>query len=489
MSKSDFLALETLCVWKKLVSRKSPMLWRNLEDKGYTREILVRYTGIDTFIAWKMEQYTLYCHPDHFTNVSIKVKDLVMERSELFDDIARRCYTLCEDYLGFCLKHRFTSFERYSLQELQDLFDEYVNKNIAIVAFRPIVLILDNLIAAFIGEEINKFDNVDFHYELIIPKKDLPFMAQQKDILNIGSAMEKLQLSDAKNLPQEIEDMVSAHIEKFGWVSTHRYLGDPITKEEIIENISRCLGTCIEKAASMKYENELKVKALDKIKALSARLKYLIEISQEYAYLRTFRIDAVIEGDFYLRSFFLEIAKRVGLEYNELIYLTTDEIVSLLSLDTKADTVRDIIRKRNVYFATFLVNDNEIYNFEGSEYQELLNKNDFLDSPVIKGKVAQRGRIIGKVKVIRFKEEIKKIDVGDIIVSPMTTPEMISGIMKCAGIITDEGGIASHAAQISREFKIPCIIGTNSASYILKDGDTVEIIAEDIDGIINRKNC
>jgi len=70
----------------------------------------------------------------------------------------------------------------------------------------------------------------------------------------------------------------------------------------------------------------------------------------------------------------------------------------------------------------------------------------------------------------------------------MTTPDMIVGIMKCSGIITDEGGIASHAAQISREFKIPCIMGTGNATTILKDGDYVEILANDTDGTINVLN-
>ena len=485
MNKQEFLELATQCEWKKLVSRKSPMLWRNLEDKGYTREIIVQYTGIDTFIAWKKDEYILYCNPDHFANASVKLKALVMERSNLFDDIATKCYSLCDDYLEFCKKHRFTSFEKYSLQELRDVFVEYVNKNIAIVAFRPVVLMLDNLIVALISEEIAKYENVDFRYELIIPKKDLPFMAQQKDILNIGYSMEKSGLSDTQNLRCEIEDMINSHIEKFGWVFTHRYLGDSMKREDVIENINQCLGTCGEKITAMQQERELKNAKLETIKTLSERLKDLIETSQEYAYLRTFRMDAAIEGDFYLRSFFFEIAKRVGLEYNELIYLTTDEIVGLLSQEMTAEILRDVVRKRHEYFATFLVNDNEIYNFEGIEYKEPV-KNISSDSTAITGKVAQQGRITGTVKVVRFKEEIGKVNDGDIIVSPMTTPEMIGGLMKCAGIITDEGGIASHAAQISREFKIPCIIGTNNASSILKDGDTVEIVAEGLDGTITR---
>lgn len=60
----------------------------------------------------------------------------------------------------------------------------------------------------------------------------------------------------------------------------------------------------------------------------------------------------------------------------------------------------------------------------------------------------------------------------------MTRPQTIVACKKAAAIITDEGGITCHAAIISREFKIPCIIGTKKATKVLKDGDMVEVDAE-----------
>jgi pyruvate,water dikinase len=88
------------------------------------------------------------------------------------------------------------------------------------------------------------------------------------------------------------------------------------------------------------------------------------------------------------------------------------------------------------------------------------------------------------VKVVFSKEEIEKVNEGDILVSPMTTPEMMIAFIKCAGIVTDEGGTACHAAQISREFQIPCIIGTGEASALLRDGDIVELSGDGIDGTV-----
>ena len=60
----------------------------------------------------------------------------------------------------------------------------------------------------------------------------------------------------------------------------------------------------------------------------------------------------------------------------------------------------------------------------------------------------------------------------------MTRPEMAIAMKKAAAIVTDEGGITSHAAVISRELRIPCIIGTKIATKVFKDGDIVEVDAE-----------
>lgn len=98
------------------------------------------------------------------------------------------------------------------------------------------------------------------------------------------------------------------------------------------------------------------------------------------------------------------------------------------------------------------------------------NKNHY-----IKGLGASMGKVKGRVKVIHNIQELQKIEDGDILVAPMTNPDMVLAISKCAGIITDHGGMICHAAIIARELGIPCVVGTQIASQILKDGMIVEV--------------
>ncbi len=99
------------------------------------------------------------------------------------------------------------------------------------------------------------------------------------------------------------------------------------------------------------------------------------------------------------------------------------------------------------------------------------------DKKELTGMTACEGFAKGKVKVLLDANEGKKMEKGNILVTTMTTPDFVPFMGKAAAIITDEGGVTCHAAIVSREMGIPCIVGTDNATEILKDGDLVEVDA------------
>ena len=96
----------------------------------------------------------------------------------------------------------------------------------------------------------------------------------------------------------------------------------------------------------------------------------------------------------------------------------------------------------------------------------------------VKGTIAYKGKMVGRVSVVFEKEDMKKVKKGDVLVTPMTTPSLITAMKKASAFVTDEGGVTSHAAIVAREMKKPCIIGTKIATQVFKDGMTVEVDAE-----------
>jgi len=87
-------------------------------------------------------------------------------------------------------------------------------------------------------------------------------------------------------------------------------------------------------------------------------------------------------------------------------------------------------------------------------------------------------KIRGRVKIILGETHFSKFEDGDILVAPMTRPEYVPLMKRAKAVITDEGGITCHAAIISRELNIPCIIGTSVATKKLFDNREIEVDTE-----------
>lgn len=92
-----------------------------------------------------------------------------------------------------------------------------------------------------------------------------------------------------------------------------------------------------------------------------------------------------------------------------------------------------------------------------------------------KGLAASPGIGRGKVKVVEDLTNINQVEDGDVLVTGMTNPDMVPAMRKCAAVITDEGGRTCHAAIVSRELGIPCIVGAKNATKELESGQFVTV--------------
>ena len=97
----------------------------------------------------------------------------------------------------------------------------------------------------------------------------------------------------------------------------------------------------------------------------------------------------------------------------------------------------------------------------------------------VKGVSAYPGLVRGKAKIVPLDCDPASLEIedGGVIIAVHTNPDYLPLLKKAVAIVTDEGGILSHAAIISRELRIPCIIGTKDATRIIKNGDEVEVDA------------
>ena len=94
---------------------------------------------------------------------------------------------------------------------------------------------------------------------------------------------------------------------------------------------------------------------------------------------------------------------------------------------------------------------------------------------LLEGSQASPGVVAGPVKIILSPSEIDKVQDGDILVADMTTPDFVPAMKRAAGIVTNKGGRTAHAAIVSRELGIPCVVGTGNATETLITGQLVSV--------------
>ncbi len=184
-----------------------------------------------------------------------------------------------------------------------------------------------------------------------------------------------------------------------------------------------------------------------------------------------------------MKDLFVNIAKRIGCSSDDLEYLQIAEIEDFL---LKTGDPSELIEKRRKITVLFYP-DNNLQIYEGDEAENLIKDlKEIVEEKNVKelhGQTASLGTVKGKVIVALTSEEaMQKIQEGDILIAPYTAVEYLPAMKKAAAIIIETGGITSHAAIVSREFNIPCVIGVQNATKILKDGQEVEVNADE--GII-----
>lgn len=312
-----------------------------------------------------------------------------------------------------------------------------------------------------------KFDRKDFEFILesaTTPSKHI-LMEKQKILL----LKHKLKGDLKRYLPQ--------HIKNYQWLGVYGLLDGPYTARDFLEQIRG--------VDSLNYIKEDKKKIKDNKRNFNLvlsrlrgqkKLSAVAKLLHEYAWLRTERVDVWREVLFLTQQFYCELEKRIGLAKGQGSHLTYEEVVNFL--------------KRGVIPDRSRVKSGEMIFLKNGEYKILRNKKlievvmkkeigeENSIAEIVKGTVACGGKSVGKVRVIINPEDCRKMKKGEILVANMTHPDYLFGMQKAGAIVTDEGGISCHAAIISRELGIPCIIGAKIATKVFKDGDLVEVDAE-----------
>lgn len=185
-------------------------------------------------------------------------------------------------------------------------------------------------------------------------------------------------------------------------------------------------------------------------------------------------------------SFFKALAHSVE-EYEPQLfsYLTFGEFNNVVH-DFSTFNLQEIEKRKEwcMYWYDFEA-ETYFFNYDKNYSNDIgLQTEDLEEKTEFSGSIAQKGIVQGVVRIVNDLKDVTEFNKGDILVSINTNPSLMPVLKDAGAIITDEGGIMCHASIISRELHIPCVIGTKIATKTLKNGDVVEVNADE--GIIKK---
>lgn len=300
----------------------------------------------------------------------------------------------------------------------------------------------------------------------------------------------------------EIRKLVARHfkeMEKFAHVynqsevfytgSVDKIIKDFVEKKTVDQDeASRFYALILTPASNAKIKAEQK-KAFDKI-GVSEHIRTLCDSVRFLGRSRIF-LHEILNGNYmFMKAAFAEIAKRKNFELRQLEACHVEEILALL--DGKLNDLTEINRRMDAYVA--FCRGKKPYFYSGPKARKLIAEiRETMPENIreIFGNPASAGKVTGRVIIMPglfsnggkdFREKMKLMKKGEILVANATGPEMIVACRMASAIIANEGGINSHAAIVSRELGIPAIVGTKIATRVLRDGDLVEVDA--IKGVI-----
>ena len=279
---------------------------------------------------------------------------------------------------------------------------------------------------------------------------------------------------------KEKEKALEKHAKKYFWILDNYLEAQVLGKDYFKDHIKGISKNQVKK--SLKETSYYKQKVSQAKQEYIGRLKLsqkevkIVDLLSDSIILQDKRKKYNLQAAHFLEEFLKELSRRNKIFVRDLKRLLPDEIERYFQ---RKDLQNLIKERKNIIVVSCAKGMQEIIiGKKAIEISEKLRKKDVEKKANLQGTVASTGKtkyFRGVARIILTPKEGHKLRDGEILVTAMTTPDYVVFMKKAGAIITDIGGITCHAAVVSREFQIPCIVNTKDATKIIKDGDILEL--------------
>lgn len=356
------------------------------------------------------------------------------------------------------------------LLSLLSLFDPFWDPSLIHEFFDPVS---DELVIDLLKQNPSPKISVKEFKKLCMPTV---LSAAQKELYDFYTAM-------------QTEKGLAQHAGKYYWIQTGWAGSKPLDIHFFKEKKARLLDEHVDPKKEKKKLDDF-LEELDRDKKdilkkhkLSPRLRDAAAFFQRMSSWREERKVASSKINYYLDVWLTKYLDGIAFE-KKLAYFATPEEV-LLQKPTSA--FKKELLERSKTHVLFAKHDKPTF-VTGPSAEHWIRRFRQATQPKanrLYGSVANPGKAEGIVNIILTVEDMKQFHKGNILIAPMTRPEYLPAMKKAAAIVTEEGGITSHAAIVSRELGVPCVVGVQHATQVFTDEDSVFVNADH--GIVEKK--
>ncbi len=477
--------------WKFYVSRKFNWFVENTEIystlKKYQEELLGFEIITLNYLCLNGDEYSL---DSDFEILCSKLDKYFENDINFFEKFAKIEFDLVEEvkaHLEYLKNKKLDTLTYKEIAEEMKVFNDLYIKSFIPSMTRPEDYLTNRLEKELTLDNFNEKD-IEFIFSKISTCPNyfpLSYSEEPLDLLKLA-----LEIKNGKN----IENLIDKHIEKYAWIKGPVEFEDTaFTKDDYLERLDNLKNDDIEgkiqNTISVRKNNDIEYEKVLKQYKFNEKEKKLIKAIRDFIFLRTYTTEFSDHLFFVGRhTIFKEISNRTNIKDEDLIMLDDKEILDILNNQgIMRKEIVDTLSDRKKGFAMIWIDGNvkTVFGDESLELQDEIarvyktssDENNVDANKVISGNIANRGKVKGIARILTSYQDIYKVDKGDIIVATMTTPDYVSAMEKASGFITDEGGITCHAAILSREFNVPCIVGTINGTKEIKDGQMIELDA------------
>ena len=297
---------------------------------------------------------------------------------------------------------------------------------------------------------------------------------------------ELLEIVLAKQRGQNVIPLLEAHARKYYWLHNSYFSTEVLGTDFFANELKLAETKYPDPAKQLKAMEEDTVIAKKEKHNLFAKLNFnekersLVELLDLFAWYQDYRKEYTMRMLHYLDLVLKEIGKHKGLTLQEMKYTVPSEIKTVVEGTFDKTIAKERMTRCLFYWDAktekFTHGTGEFSLEKEKEiFHSIKHDNEIVE---VSGMVASKGFVRGIARVTMSARDAKEIQKGEILITSMTTPDFVTAMKKAVAVVTNEGGILSHAAVISREFGIPCIVGTRIATKVFKTGDLIEVDGE-----------